>query len=354
MLIYYLFEYNVIVIIKEFIMRKVLVSGVQTSGHLTMGNYLGAIKNWVNLVNDYDSYIFLADLHSLTIAANRPFILDMTYEITALYLACGLDPHKTCLFAQSSIDMHSEFSWILSCVTPLGWLNRMIQFKEKAGSDQSASCLGLYSYPVLQTADILLYHADIVPVGEDQKQHIELARDIAASFNRFVDKDYFKLPECVIMKENARVMSLRDGRKKMSKSDPSDQSRINMLDDNDTISRKIMKATSDSMPHISYDIENRPEISNLLGIHSAFSGKSIVSIVDDFVNKGTADFKRELALLIVENLGPIRNKALDYIKNKDYLNQVLKEGREKASNKAYETYKVVKDLVGLINTNSHC
>jgi tryptophanyl-tRNA synthetase len=328
---------------------SILVSGIQTSGSLHLGNYLGSIKNWVNIHKQYDSYLFLADLHSITVPQDPSFIRSCAYEVAAAYIASGISSDKATIFVQSSVPAHTELSWILSCVTSMGWLNRMTQFKDKAGKDKEKASLGLYSYPVLQAADVLLYKADIVPVGEDQKQHIELCRDIAAAFNRNVNKDYFNLPEPMIMKEGARIMSLRDGAQKMSKSDPSDNSRINLLDDQDTIYQKIKKSKTDSISEIYYDKENRPEVSNLFSIYAALSDRKIETIIDEFTGKTFSEFKSKLADLTVEVIGPISKEMRRILNSKDYLDNILSFGAEKANKIASQNIKEVKELVGFIS-----
>ena len=243
-----------------------IFSGVQPSGNLHIGNYLGAIKNWVSLQKSFECIFCIVDLHALTVKQNPKELPKNTLEVTAAYIASGIDPEKTLIFNQSAVSVHAELTWILSCITPLGWLNRMTQFKEKAGKKKESAVLGLYSYPVLMAADVLAYKATHVPVGEDQKQHLELARDIAGSFNRIYNTNFFPLPEPQIFGEATRVMSLRDGMKKMSKSDESDFSRINMTDTKDLIVKKIQKAKTDTgvLPSKKEDLKNRPEVENLL------------------------------------------------------------------------------------------
>jgi tryptophanyl-tRNA synthetase len=269
-------------------MKKTILSGVQASGSLHLGNYLGAIKNWVKMQEEYNCFFFLADLHAITVDRTSEELRTSIMQTLAIYLAAGLSPDKVTIFAQSMVKEHSELAWILNCVTPLGWLKRMTQFKDKAGKDQDKACLGLFSYPVLMAADILLYQTDIVPVGEDQKQHLELTRDIAGAINRKFNKEVLKVPEPLIGGSATRIMSLRDGRKKMSKSDISDLSRINLKDDADLIYQKIKKAKTDHLTEISYDKENRPEISNLIDIYANLSETNIETITKNYQNKGFA------------------------------------------------------------------
>lgn len=251
-------------------MKRVL-SGVQPTGNLHLGNYLGAIRNWVGMQDSYKCLFCVVDMHAITIPQNPDELRQAIRQVTAAYIACGIDPKKSVIFPQSAVSAHAELGWILSCHTPLGWLNRMTQFKEKTGKNRDGASLGLYGYPVLMAADILAYKATHVPVGEDQKQHLELARDIAGAFNRYYCSDYFPLPEPLIMETAARIMSLRDGTKKMSKSDESDYSRVNLTDNADAIALKFRKAKSDSSPTIAYDPENRPEAANLINIYAALA-----------------------------------------------------------------------------------
>ncbi|MFV9875224.1 MAG: tryptophan--tRNA ligase [Rickettsiales endosymbiont of Dermacentor nuttalli] len=327
-------------------MKRVL-SGIQSTGILHLGNYLGAISNWVNLQNKYDSYFCIVDLHAITLPQD-PIVLRNTIRLTtASYIASGIDINKSTIFVQSAVSAHSELAWILSCMTPMGWLNRMTQFKEKAGKKQEQTSLGLYSYPVLMAADILIYKAQIVPVGEDQTQHLELTRDVASAFNRHVKDDFFPLPEALITKESARIMSLRDGNKKMSKSDSSDYARINLTDDADLIAKKLQKAKSDDFPTITYDKENRPEAANLINIYSVLSNSSIEKVVDQFSDKGFAIFKKQLTELVVEHMRPISTKILELVKDKNYIDSIIKIGNEKATALATKHLLEVKSLMGL-------
>jgi tryptophanyl-tRNA synthetase len=327
---------------------KNIVSGIQTSGTLHLGNYLGSIRHWVKLQHEYNSLLFLADLHSITVPQDPIKLKEATLHAAACYIACGIDVSKSTIFAQSTVKEHAELGWILGCMTPMGWLNRMTQFKEKAGKDKEQASLGLYSYPVLQAADILLYKAYAVPVGEDQKQHLELARDIAQSFNRYVGKDFFALPEPFILGETTRVMSLRDGTKKMSKSDESDYSRINLTDSADEILKKIQKAKSDSFSQISYDPENRPEVSNLINIYSALTDISRQKIIEQYQTSGFANFKKDLAAAAVEKLFPISKEIEKLLQDKAYILEILQQGKERATIIASQTICEVKELIGFI------
>ena len=329
---------------KKFTSKKRLVSGLQVNAKFTIGNYLGALKNFVELQEKFECYYFLADLHSLT---DKNTVLNKfnTLEALATYLAVGLNPDKAIIFSQSSVLEHAQLAWILSCVTSMGLLNRMVQFKDKAGKNKEKTSLGLYSYPVLQAADILVYQADYVPVGEDQIQHIELTRNIAAAFNKAYKKEFFIKPKILIRNNVKRIMSLKNARNKMSKSDPSEYSKINLLDSNDSINLKIKKATTDSIRAIYYDLENRPEISNLLTIYSAFSGKDIKK--DTFKDILMKDFKKELSAYIIEELAPIRNKAKALLEDIEYLENILQQGTEKATKSAGSVLSKVEELTGL-------
>lgn len=333
----------------ERFMKKRVVSGIQPSGHMQLGNYLGAIKNWLPLQEQHQCLFFLADLHTITVSQNPQELRNNIITTAATYLATGLDPKQAILFSQSSVVGHTELGWILSCVTSIGWLERMTQFKDKAGNDKERSSLGLFSYPVLQAADILIYKADLVPVGEDQRQHLELSRDIASAFNRYVNSNYFKLPDSMIMKNAARIMSLRDGTKKMSKSDESDFSRINLIDDADLIVQKIKKAKTDSISEIFYDKENRPEISNLIDIYACLQNSTIEAIVQNYQGKLTGTFKQDLADILVEKITPIGNQIKSLCQNdRAYVQQILAEGADKASIIAAQHIKEVKELCGFI------
>ena len=326
-----------------------IFSGVQPTGNLHLGNYLGAIKNWVGMQNDYECIYCIVDLHAITVAQDPAELTANTREVTAGLMAAGIDPERSIIFNQSQVSCHAELAWLFNCVTPLGWLNRMTQFKEKAGKKRENAVLGLYAYPVLMAADILLYRATHVPVGEDQKQHLELSRDIAGAFNRLYDQEYFPLPEPLILGEATRVMSLRDGHAKMSKSDASENSRINLTDDAETIQRKIRRAKTDSEPGMSYDPENRPEAANLLGIYAALSAESITAVTARFAGKGFAEFKVELADLAAATLEPIAAEMRRLLAAEDHIDAVLKNGAERAAAMAEPNLAEIKKIIGLLD-----
>lgn len=329
-------------------MKQTVLSGVQATGSLHLGNYLGSIRNWVKMQEEYNCFFFLADLHSITVDILPSELKRSLIETLAIYLAAGLDPNKVTIFAQSMVKEHAELAWLLSCVTPFGWLKRMTQFKDKAGKDQEEACLGLFSYPVLMAADILIYKADIVPVGEDQKQHLELTRDIAGVINRKFNKEILKVPDILISGSGTRIMSLRDGNKKMSKSDSSDFSRINLRDDNDLIHQKIKKAKTDPLSFVSYDKEARPEISNLLDIYTSLSEEKLENIIQNYENQGFAKFKEDLAEIIITNLQPMRNKYLELMNDQEYLLKILHQGAEKVRVRASETVNELKAQFGFV------
>jgi len=326
--------------------KKRVISGIQTSGDIHLGNYLGAIKRWTDMQDSYDSIIFLADLHAITVDQDPVELHKSILKAAASLFACGLDPAKTIIFAQSHVRAHTEFGWLLNCITPIGWLSRMTQFKDKAGKDRDSATAGLFTYPVLQAADILLYKADFVPVGEDQKQHIELTRDIAGAVNRKFGKDLLKLPEPLIPEDAARIKSLRDGTKKMSKSDPSDQSRINLKDDKDTIYQKLKRAKTDSIAEITYETETRPEVANLLEIYSSFSDKTIDELVAEYNGLGFAKFKEDLAELVSDKMSGITASYNELLKNPDEVLTKLKKGAEKANKISDKTLLEIKKEFG--------
>lgn len=377
-----------------------VLSGVQPTGNLHLGNYLGAIKNWVPMQDTHECLFMMADLHAVTVPQNPADLTRNTRETAAAFIACGIDPKRSALFPQSAVTMHAELAWILNCHTPLGWLNRMTQFKEKAKFGNSENLakeleqfqgnllkslkndlsymeklnllrkllnlqsimgvlvraldgatttnkllgnyikassktfdeaqLGLYAYPVLMAADILGYHATHVPVGEDQKQHLELARDIAGAFNRAYGEEFFPLPEPLIMPTAARIMSLRDGSKKMSKSDPSDYSRITLTDDADTIAKKIRKATSDSIEGVTYDPEGRPEVANLLTIYAALTYSTAQAVAEKYASASTSSFKSNLSEIAVEKLSPITARMRELMNDHSTLDAILRDGANRA------------------------
>jgi tryptophanyl-tRNA synthetase len=330
-------------------MTKRILSGIQPTGNLHLGNYLGAIKNWVALQKDYECLFCVVDLHAITVPQDPHHLIQSTRETVATYLACGISAEEASIFPQSMVAEHTELMWILACHTPLGWLNRMTQFKEKAGKQKDQASMGLYAYPVLMAADILLYQATDVPVGEDQKQHLELARDIAGAFNRHYNTTLLTLPEPRIMGAATRVMSLRDGSNKMSKSDSSDASRIHLKDSDDVIFKKIQKARTDSgaFPSSEKELEGRLEVQNLLNIYLSLSGQNIQDVYQEFGGRNFSDFKTCLAEVCVEQLRPIREKIVDLMDNKDYLDTIIQKGTGKARTIAQGTMRDVKRLVGL-------
>ena len=335
--------------------KKRIFSGVQPTGNLHLGNYLGAIKNWVNLQNDISSIFSIVDLHAITVPQEPLKLKSSTHEVAAAIIASGIDIDKSILFNQSSVKEHSELAWILNCVFRIGWLNRMTQFKEKAGKNKENATVGLYGYPVLMAADILLYKSTHVPVGDDQKQHIELARDIASSFNNMFtsdnEEDFFTLPEPQIIGEAKRVMSLRDGTKKMSKSDASDASRINLTDTKEEISNKIKKAKTDPhpLPSTLQELKDRPEAHNLLSIYSSLSDQTLEKVLKEFSGKGFSYFKPKLIDLAVETLNPISLEMRNLLKDTNQIDKILKNGAQKAREIAEPVLKDIKNLVGFVN-----
>lgn len=327
-------------------MSKLVFSGVQPTGNLHLGNYLGAIKQWVNIQNEHKSIFCVVDLHAITVHQNPEELRKNSIQLVAAYLACGIDPEKSSIFLQSSVPEHAELAWLLSCNTPLGWLNRMTQFKEKAGKKKDNAVLGLYSYPVLMAADILLYNASHVPVGDDQKQHLELTREIAGSFNHNYKTEFFTIPEPLILGQATRVMSLRDGTKKMSKSEASDYSRINLTDSAEDIAVKFKKAKSDAVEGIYSDLENRPETTNLLNIYSAFADIPVSKVEERYRDEGFAKFKGDLADLAVEKLAPINAEYKKLLEDQTYLAQVLLDGKMAAKEIASKNIKEIKNIIG--------
>ena len=327
-----------------------IFSGIQPTGNLQLGNYLGALKNWVKLQHDYECIYCVVDLHAITVWQEPKDLASNTREVTAGLIASGLDPKTNIIFNQSQVSQHSELAWIFSCVSRLGWLKRMTQFKEKAGKDQESASVGLYSYPNLMAADILIYKATHVPVGEDQKQHLELTRDIAHKFNNDFKVDFFPLPEPLILGNATRVMSLRDGTKKMSKSDPSESSRINMTDGPDEIARKIRKAKTDPdvLPANPKGLENRPEAANLFAVFSALADKSVEEVCKRFEGAQFSKFKEDLTELAIEVLGPISIEMAKLVADPGYLDEVLADGSERARTIARPILDEVYDIVGLL------
>jgi tryptophanyl-tRNA synthetase len=328
--------------------RRIL-SGIQASGALHLGNYLGALKRFVALQEAAPTYVFVADMHAITVWQDPALLTAQTREIAAAYLASGLDPKQTVIFPQSAVRAHADLAWIFNCVARLGWLDRMTQFKEKSGKHKERASVGLYTYPVLQAADILLYKATEVPVGEDQKQHLELTRDIAQKFNNdFGVPGYFPIPEPVIQGPATRVMSLRDGAAKMSKSDPSDQSRINLTDDADTIAAKIRKSKTDMgvMPEVGESLDERPEVKNLIAIYAALSDRTREDVTAEYAGQGFGAFKPALAEVAVEALAPVTAEMRRLMADPAEIDRVLKDGAERAEAVADPVVAEVKKIVG--------
>jgi tryptophanyl-tRNA synthetase len=330
---------------------KRILSGVRPTGDIHLGNYLGAIRNWVAMQYEMDESLFcIVDLHALDTMEEIKGLKDNTRLMAAAYLASGIDLTKSKIFVQSHVPTHTELAWIFSCITPMGWLNRMTQFKEKAGKHRENASLGLYAYPVLMAADILIYKATHVPVGDDQKQHLEFTRDIAGLFNRQFNRDVFLLPEPVIKGAGMRVMSLRDGAAKMSKSDISDYSRINMMDDADTLALKIRKAKTDAeaLPAEVKDLEARPEAANLINIYASLSDQTAAQVCKSFEGSFFSTFKKDLIDLLVAKILPIGQEMQRLLKDKDELDQILSRGATRASALAETHMKEVREVVGLL------
>ena len=327
-----------------------IFSGIQPTGNLHLGNYLGAIRNWVALQHDYECIFCIVDLHALTQPQDPGELRHSTREVTAAYIAAGIDVENSIIFNQSTVTAHSELAWVLGCFAPIGWLNRMTQFKDKAGKNREMAGLGLYAYPVLMAADIIGYKATHVPVGEDQKQHVELARDIAGAFNRRYEVDFFPLPEPQIFGEATRVMSLRDGTKKMSKSDTSDYSRLNMTDDADTIALKIRRAKTDPEPlsDTIAALEARPEADNLVGIYAALTNLTREQALARFAGKNFSAFKEELSAVAVEVLGKIGGEMRRLMAAPDHIDAVLRLGAQRAAAIAMPILRAVQDITGLL------
>jgi len=331
--------------------KKLVFSGVQPTGNLHLGNYLGALKNFVSLQKEMECIYCVVDLHAITVFQDPSKLQDNVLETTASFLATGLNPDKSIIFNQSSVSGHAELAWILNCISRIGWLNRMTQFKDKAGSDKEKASVGLYIYPNLMAADILLYKATHVPVGADQKQHLELSRDIAQKFNNdFNCENFFPLPEPLISKNISRIMSLRDGTKKMSKSEESEFSRINLKDTADEINKKIKKAKSDSepIPNEIRSLEQKPEALNLLTIYSELTKNSIEKTVLEMAGKDYSFLKTKLAEVLINEITPVGKEIQKLLKDKSHLKNILKKGTEKANIIAEENLKNIREKVGLI------
>lgn len=326
--------------------KKVIFSGIQPSGNLTLGNYLGALKNWVKLQDQYDNYFCVVDLHAITVRQEPKNLRQKTLEVLALYLAAGLDPERNTMFIQSHVPAHPEAAWVLNCFTYVGELGRMTQYKDKAAKHADNINAGLFTYPVLMAADILLYQADLVPVGSDQKQHLELARDIAQRFNAAYSPT-FKVPEPYISEEGSRVMSLQEPDKKMSKSDENENAFIILLDSPDVIRKKIQRAVTDNLGIVRYSDE-QPGIKNLISIYSTISGLTPSEVVQKYEGQGYAKFKSDTADVIIGELEPLQKRFKEYIGSKDYLESVYKAGAEKARKTSYKTLRKIYKKIGFI------
>jgi tryptophanyl-tRNA synthetase len=326
--------------------KKRVFSGVQPTGNLHIGNYLGAIRNWAAAQAEYDNIFCIVDLHAITVPMDPKELHLSIRQLAALYLACGLDTRYCKLFVQSHVRQHAEMSWIMNCFTPMGWLNRMSQFKSKAGENIDTVSAGLYCYPTLMACDILLYQTNLVPVGDDQRQHIELTRDLAQRFNSLYGQQVFTIPEAQIRKVGARIMSLDDPTKKMSKSDPNDHSRINLLDDPKIIKKKIARATTDSLRLITFDPE-RPGITNLLTIYQLLTGQTEQEIETAFAGKGYGDFKVALTEQLVATLTPIQERYHSLMNDLPTLESILKQGADQLRPMAETSLQQVKDVIGL-------
>lgn len=327
-----------------------ILSGIQASGSLHLGNYLGALKKFADMQSlEAERFYMIADLHAITVWQDPGKLLSQTREIAACYLAAGVDPDKSSIFPQSAVPAHTEMAWLFNCVARLGWLDRMTQFKDKAGKDKERASIGLYTYPVLQAADILIYKATHVPVGEDQRQHLELTRDVAKKFNHDYGTEFFPLPETLYQGPGARIMSLRDGLAKMSKSDPSDNSRINLTDDADTIASKVKKAKSDAdvLPETEDGLAERPEAKNLIGIYAALAGISAQDVLNEFGGKGFGTFKPALADVVVGKMAPISDTLRRLLNDTGEIDRVLRLGAERARAVSAPVVEETKRIVGL-------
>ena len=330
---------------------KRILSGVQPSGDLHLGNYLGAIKNFVALQKEYECFFCVVDLHAITVWQDPKVLANKTREVTAAFIASGIDPVKNNIFVQSQVPQHAQLGWLFNCVARMGWLNRMTQFKDKAGKNSENVSVGLFSYPTLMAADILIYLATHVPVGDDQKQHLELTRDIAQKFNNDFDTDFFPIPEPLILGEATRVMSLRDGSKKMSKSDPSDYSRIMLTDSADNITQKIRKAKTDPkpLPENITELNSRPETQNLISIFASLQDNSIEKIVSEYAGKEFSIFKKDLADLAASKLEPISSEINKLMGDTSHLDSILKDGKEKAIAVAEPVLEKTKEIIGFLS-----
>ncbi len=327
--------------------KKRIFSGMQPSGQLTLGNYLGAMKNWVDMQEDYDCIYCIVDLHALTVRQDPKELRENTLSVLAQYIACGLDPSKNIIFIQSHVPAHAELAWILNCFTYMGELGRMTQFKEKSASHEDNINAGLFTYPALMAADILLYQTDLVPVGQDQKQHLEISRDIAMRFNNLYG-NVLTIPEVYLPKIGARIMSLQEPTKKMSKSDENVNSYIAILDSPETILRKFKRSVTDSEASVNYEPVSKPGVSNLMSIYASLTGKTFVQIEEAFSGKGYGAFKTAVGESVVEALEPVQTKYKELFASKDYLQQVMKDGAGQAGRLADRTLQKVYKKLGLI------
>ena len=330
---------------------KRILSGVQPSGDLHLGNYLGAIKNFVALQEEYECFFCVVDLHAITVWQDPKVLANKTREVTAAFIASGIDPKKNNIFVQSQVPQHAQLAWLFNCIARMGWLNRMTQFKDKAGKNSENVSVGLFSYPTLMAADILIYLATHVPVGDDQKQHLELTRDIAQKFNNDFKTDFFPIPEPLIFGQATRVMSLRDGSKKMSKSDPSDYSRIMLTDTADNIAQKIKKAKTDPqpLPSTKEDLKQRPEAENLISIFASLQNSSIENVISEYAGKEFSDFKKDLIDLSVSKLGPITTEMNKLMTDTSYIDSILNDGKDRAINVAEPVLRKTKEIIGFLS-----
>ena len=326
--------------------KKVILSGIQATGNLTLGNYLGALNNWVEMQEQYDCYYMIADLHTLTIRMDPETLRKNTMELIALYVAAGLDPEKNTIFIQSHIPAHTQLSWVLNCYTYMGELNRMTQFKDKASKHADNINAGLFTYPVLMAADILIYNADLVPVGEDQRQHLEITRDIAERFNSLYG-DTFKIPDAYIGKVGARIMGLQNPTAKMSKSAPDPMDKILLTDTLDDIRKKIKRAVTDSENCVKFDRENKPGVSNLMGIYGIIKDKTMEEVEKEFEGQGYGNFKTAVAEAVVERLEPIQKRYYELLENPEKIREIYEKGDKKAAERANTLIKEVYNKIGL-------
>lgn len=328
-------------------MKKIILSGSTVTGDLTLGNYIGAMKNWQALQNEYDCLYFLADLHALTVEQDPKVLRERTYSFLAQYLALGLDPKKNVIFVQSHVPEHTQLTWILTCLTPMGYLNRMTQFKEKSEKHVKNINAGLFTYPILMAADILLYQADLVPVGEDQRQHLELTRDIVGFWQNRYGEGAFRMPDAFVPKQGARIMSLQDPSRKMSKSDENEKNFVSIIDDAKKIEKKIKSAATDSDTVVNFDVEKKPGLANLLTIYSVLSGKTTAELEQLYEGKMYGHVKVDLAELVVQTLAPVRAEYDKLMNDRAHLETVMRDGARRAQERAVKTLDNVYKLTGL-------